>query len=569
MSDFDKIINDRLNEDDGEFFPRKEDNWDKLSERLAEFDKVNPLPKDAPAPPMRTVWKRVAWSSAAAVLIGVSGLLFWYFKEINDVKQQNARLQEEVATLKLDKKTSNPEAIFEKQNTARVDTNNKTSATVASQSSGAGNAVKTPETQRSVEKNTPSVLEEKQGRLDKNKQNTAIIDSKMPNTNTVTYKKASPKNAVIQRKKDNQIAKIDNQKVIDAVPLDKNNASLKPQKTQLTDNIASQTDANQSVSGLETNKTNGAGNKQNDIAIAPKTDGSNVKIDRKNIENVETVTQIPPSVASSLTMTQNPISDKNNASEQVKTDVLALEKAKQDSLTQVLVALQEAKSAAESATPPIIKTDKGLKRWRQFLPKGFAIGAEGFYGSIMPQIAGIHPTTGQGLTAELKFAKNISITVSGDFLETHFELQERPRRFHLPDAPDPQKPNVGLHRIKGEQKSQMLSVNAKYVIGTEKWWVQPFVTLGHSWRTIDEHPVNFVFKDFTTGVETPSQTKVNTEKVNNLWQVGIGLEKKIKRWTFGISTEMQRDFAKNTDPNGNRVATNFGILRGGVKFNIF
>ena len=42
MSDFDKIINDRLNEDDGEFFPRKEANWDKLSQQLADFDKANP-----------------------------------------------------------------------------------------------------------------------------------------------------------------------------------------------------------------------------------------------------------------------------------------------------------------------------------------------------------------------------------------------------------------------------------------------------------------------------------------------------------------------------------------------
>ena len=555
MSDFDKIINDRLNEDDGEFFPRKEANWDKMSQRLAEFDKANPLPKDTPTPPMRTVWKRVAWSSAAAVLIGVSGLLFWHFNEMNDIKRQNARLQEEVAALKSNKKTAQPEAILEKQNTANTDANTNTSETVATQS----NSVKTTETQSMDEKNTSSLFEEKQGRFDKNKQNAAIVDNKTTISNNGTDKKASLKDAVIQRKNDSQIAKMDNEKALDAVPFDKNKAPLKAQKTQLSDNMALQTDVNQSASGLETNKSDAADSKQNEVAIAPKTESNNVKTDRKNIE---TVAEVPPSV-------KKPILDKNNDEEQVKTDVLVLQKARQDSLTQALVAEQEAKSDAESVAVPIIKTDKGLKRWRHLLPKGFAVGAHGFYGTMMPQITGVNPTKGQGLSAELQFSKNISIAVSGDFLETHFELQERPKRFHLPDAPDPQKPNVGLHHINGEQKSQMLSVNTKYVVGTEKWWVQPFVTLGHSWRKIDEHPVNFVFKDFTTGVETPSQAKVNTEKVNNLWQAGVGLEKKIKRWTFGVSAELQKDFASNTDSNRNSIAANVAILRGGIKYNIF
>ena len=43
MSDFDNIMNERLNEDDGAFFPRQEANWDKLSQRLAAFEAANPL----------------------------------------------------------------------------------------------------------------------------------------------------------------------------------------------------------------------------------------------------------------------------------------------------------------------------------------------------------------------------------------------------------------------------------------------------------------------------------------------------------------------------------------------
>lgn len=562
MSDFDKIINDRLNEDDGEFFPRKEANWDKLSQRLADFDKANPLPKDIPQPIMRPVWKRFVWTSAAAVLVGVSGLLFWHFNEVGRVKQENARLQQEVAALKQDQQSANPETIVNRKVIIQSDTVYQTTKTVT-QSGIANSPAKIPETQSSRDNNAPSVFQEKQGNLNKNKQNTAVVDSKINNSKNKTSKNQNPKDADIQRKNERQIAEMDKNKVLNTVPFDKKNESLQQQKARLNEAVVTQIDPSLTPSGLETNKADGLDNKQNAVAISPKTEEGSLKTDRKNIENVETVTQVPPSVL-------NPVSDKKEDTEQAKTEVLTLEKAKQDSLTQVLVALQVEKSntGSEQVTPPIIKTDKGLKRWRQFLPKGFAVGAHGTYGTVMPKIPGVMATTGKGLSAEVQFAKNISIAVTGDLLKTDFELRERPRRFHLPDAPDPQKPNVELHQIKGAQKSSMLSINAKYVIG-EKWWIQPFVTLGHSWLKIDEHAVDFVFKDFSNGQVTLKPTRVNTEKVKDLWQVGVGLEKKINRWTFGVSAEMQKDFSNNHDQRGNAIASNFGILRGGVKFNIF
>ena len=178
MSDFDKIINDRLNEDDGELFPRKEANWDKLSQRLADFDKANPLPKDTPQPVMRPVWKRFAWMSAAAVLVGVSGLLFWHFNEVGRVKQENARLQQEVAALKQDQQSANPETILNRKVIIQSDTVYQTTKTVT-QSGIANSPAKIPETQSSRDNNAPSVFEEKQGNLNKNKQNTAVVDSKI------------------------------------------------------------------------------------------------------------------------------------------------------------------------------------------------------------------------------------------------------------------------------------------------------------------------------------------------------------------------------------------------------
>lgn len=563
MSDFDKIINDRLNEDDGEFFPRKEANWDKLSQRLVDFDKANPLPKETPQPVMRPVWRRYAWTSAAAVLIGVSGLLFWHFNEVNNVKQDNTRLRQEVAALKQGQQSANTETIVNRKVIIQNDTIYQTTKTIVTPSDMAKNTDKASASQNNKSISTPSVFEGKQGDSNKNKQNAAIVDNKKNKNNSKIGENQNPKDAVIQRNQGNQIVKIDNKNTVNAVPFDKKNEPLKQQKTQLNDATVTQIDPSLSPSGLETNKADGLENKQNALVVSPKTEEGIVKTDRKNIETIESVTQVPPSVSTSVL-------DKKEDLEATNTDVLALEKAKQDSLVQALVALQEAKSDVESEqiTPPIIKTDKGLKRLQKFLPKGFAVGVHGTYGSVLPQIQGVKATTGKGLSAELAVTKNISVAVTGDFLETHFELRERPTRFRLPDAPDPQKPNVSLHHINGEQKSRMLSVNVKYVVGKE-WWIQPFVTLGHSWLKIDGHAVNFVFKDFTTGQEIPSQANIKTEKVKDLWQVGVGLEKKISRWTFGVSAELQKDFSNPKDYKGDSIAANFGILRGGVKFNIF
>lgn len=569
MSDFDKIMNDRLNEDDSEFFPRREANWEKLSERLADFESANPLPADVPKPVMRPVWRRWALTSAAAALVGVSGLLMWHFNEVKNVEKENSRLQQEVAALKSNQQSANSNTVVEQKVIIQTDTIYRTTKTLSNPTEFANSPNKltknTLPSANNVNSNTPSVspldFRQKQANTDGNKQNAAIVDNKLKNDKKETGKKESPNDVIIQKRNDSQLSEMGNKKVIDAVPFDKKNQPINGQKAQLNEGIAHQIDPSVSPSVLEANKANDKINKQNDVAISPKTGDDSIRIDRKNIDNIETVVQTPPSVLPN-------VSDKKDSLESAKADVLAFQKAKEDSLTKARVALQEAKSNAENATPPIVKTDKGLKRLQKFLPKGFAVGAQGFYGSVMPSIPGVMATTGKGISAELALTKNIRLAVSNDWLETHFELRERPRRFHLPDAPDPNKPNVDLHRIKGEQKSRLLSVNAKYVFG-DKWFVQPFVSVGHSWLKIQEHSVDFVFRDFTTGNDTPRPAKVEAETFKSLWQAGVGLEKKIWRFTFGVSAEMQKDLSNPTDPMGKSFASDFGILRGGVKFNIF
>ncbi len=579
MSDFDKILNDRLNEDDGEFFPRREANWEKLSERLAGFEAANPLPNPASAPALRAVWKRRLWTSAAAALIGVGGLLMWHFNDVKNMQQQNDRLQQEVAALKSSQQAGHAVANADNKTMGQSDV--KTTVNPSPTASNSNNVATTttansPQTINSTPsrllRDVPSaktpVFEQKQTNQSVSKQNSAIADSKLNTNKTVGDKKQTANSIVNSNRNDNQLSGLNKKKTLDAVSFDKNQQPLDPSKATLKDNVAMQTDPSVSTSVLEANKTNTVSNKINETNLAPKVNEESIKTGTKEIETLGTVAQnVPTQNTETATATPNNTEIKTS-SETAKIESTVVEATKDNSKTQV--ANPDTKLAAETATPPppIIPVDKGWKRFQKLLSVGFALGLNGTRAAATPEIPGVEATTGKGASATLMLTKNFGLAVQGDLLETHFELHDRPKRFHLPDAPDPKKPNVGLHHIRGEQHSQMLSVNAKYVFG-ETWWLQPFVSAGHSWLKIDKHDVAFIFKDLTTGEETPSQATVSTERIKSLWQAGVGVEKKIKRWTFGVSAEMQKDFSNPKDVLGNSVASNFGILRGGVKFNIF
>jgi hypothetical protein len=581
MSDFDNIMNDRLNDDDGEFFPRCEANWEKLSGRLAEFEAANPLPKATPSPILRTAWRRWAFTSAAAAaLIGVSGLLMWHFNEVSSVQMENDRLQKEITALKSSQQSVNPNAQIETKSNIQIDV--QAAVNQSEKTNNPNKLAETPITETNRVNSTPSpsnrdastvstpVLAQKQGVLNDNRQNTAVIDNVLNKNKKEIVRKETAKAAVSPKRNDSQLSAMDNRKVLNAILFDKKNESLNVQKKNLKDGLASQTDPSVKTDILEGNKGAFVENKQNSIDIAPQTVVDNIKTGTKELDTVETVAQnIPKQNDTPQTIAPTNIEKKEEV-ETAKTDIVVVEKTKEEAAKKTIdIAIEEVKPNAqtENVTPPIIPTDKN-KRFQKFLPKGFAVGINGTYGSALPEIQGLKATTGMGASARLMLTRNIGLAVQGDLLETHFELRERPNHFHLPEAPDPKKPNVGLHHINGERKSRMLSVTAQYIFG-QKWWIQPFVSVGHSWLKIDEHEVKFVFKDLTTGEETPSKATASTEKIKSLWQVGVGLEKKIKRWSFGVSAEMQKDFSHPTDPMNKTVASNFGILRGGVKFNIF
>lgn len=590
QNDFDNTINNRLNEDDGEFFPRREMNWDKLSQRLDDFEVANPLPKvvDLPKPALTATWKRWAWTSAAAALMGVSGLL-WHLSEVKTLEERNAKLAQQIEEYKT--APNNTDTAFGKVTSDKIGTNATTAQIGVGQTpispnnsnNGAQSVeITTNATDKTAiaQKQIATDLQQNQINTSQNKLNSAVGNINSRNRAIETGKTGNATEAAILKRKNSQIAEMANKKVQNSLPFDKKNMPLNGQKVQFNESIVHQTVPSVNSDISETNRVNGTQNKSNNVPIAPKTGDGNVQLDQKNLDKIETVAQVPPSVS-------EPIVTKSNDSEPPKTAVGATEPPKTavdntevsktavagtnipkvDSVAKNNAVVQNETKIAENA-PIIVPKDNAKKRLKDFLPKGFAIGLEGLYGSILPEVPGLAPTVGKGLSAELMVTKNISLAASGDLLETQFDVGERPKRFHVKDEPDPHKPNVELHRIKGEQHSRLLSLNAKYIFG-QKWWAQPSISVGHSWQKIEAYSANFVFRDITTNAETPVEVRVETEKVRNLWQAGVGVEKKIKRWTFAVSAEMQKDFSAPTDPNGKVVASNFGILRGGVKFNIF
>ena len=570
VDDFDKTVNNRLNEEASEFYPRRAMNWDKMSARLAEFEAANPLPLPVQTPVLTAVWKRWVIASAAAALIGVCGLLFWESSQMKSLEQQNAGLTKELVELKSAQSQPSAGTVIEQKKTVETRTTTEITKTVIAQSTKANDPNSATKSSSPIpnrlgnstvsQKETVAPFEQKQANTPQTKQFTAVVDNKLNNNKKETGKTESSKNEVVQKRNNDQVANVDNKNVPNEVPFDKQNEPLNSQKVNIDGSIST---PSVSTGVLEGSQATIVKNKPNEVKIEPKKEGESIKNELKNLDKIEVVAQTPPSV-------KDPILDKKEETTTQNTAIATIEKTKVDTSNKTNIVVQKDNVTAENKVTPQIIVPIKKKSWKTLLPSGFTVGVNAVFGTALPEVRGIMPTQGFGLSAGLELTKHISLTGTADFLESHFEVGDRPKKnFRPKDEPNPPHGNSELRRFKGDQHSRLLSLNAKYLFSPIWKGIRPSVFMGHSWQKIEGRPVDYVFQDITTNVETSVAVQVETEQIKGLWQAGIGLEKKIKRWTFGISAEAQRDFSNTKDVNGNPIASTFGILRGGLRFNIF
>jgi opacity protein-like surface antigen len=532
MSDFDKILRDKLNEE--ETFPRMDKNWQRVFSRL-------PI---EPVAPKITWWQ---WGVAASVaaLIGSS---VWFWHELDKTKKELASVTtkqketvptaQQVITLSSDKNTVAPTS------TAPYNAN-----TSKAQQVEMGNKKEIVSPQVKSETALTSIKKDFKNPLVIEKKKTANT----PSVFAPNFDKEQPivaqKNEVIAPiiKNNMFVATANEQKDVASNNISENKVEnkadiVKKAETKPID-VSSTTTDNQTVKSgeivdnnpLKANAIDKMPNNTNDKTVATneaRTVKTEDSANKKNIENQE----VTPKIATVTEPIQDKIVEKTFAS--------TLENKAKDNVVQV-----ETKQE-DMAAKPIIQTIK----WH---PK-FSLGLHAL--AYVPKNSTEIPSS-KGFGASLRVGISERLKVDGSFenSEAHYRFVMPQPRFHHPKEPNqPPSSDIVLKEIEGSQKRSQISLNIDYFVTTNKW-INSYISMGYAVQRVASQNAKFEFFDRKTNNKITIFELATPQSFNNLWHIGMGIEKPFNsHWSIAASANYQKDFSNKIDDSW--------LMRGGVRY---
>jgi hypothetical protein len=539
MNEFDKIVRDKLNEEDD--FPRMDANWQKLAARMAPVA----TPKLVPHPQL-VAWK---WAVAATGLLLVSSNIWWWFHQ----KEANNTIVSAPTT--------------HQSNDAHINVNTVTKTDTVykivyrdAASNGPQKSTNLPQksnaTEMWVEKNTPSVSKpnfvEKQAELPTNK---PIIQPKTL--------KNEPQNLVAMGKIDNKTNPISTQNkenprtIVSNEKIDNKANPISTEKTEGKSNSVSmgKTDTKKSVVSTENNKpeplktAEKMGEKsQNTLSKEANTVG--IKETPKEAvvaENKENKTPI--------STTEKPVDTKIAAVETPKETKpetgISPDKKPENTAKPTITASTDTKQDMELA--PIIKPLK----WKP----SFSIGVSAMMAS--PTEREGSTLKGGGITLGLKLNEHFRADIAANMGELDYHLREHKPHWKIPN--DPRDKPVGgppqgseLREIRGHQIRKQVALSLTYLF-TSKGWFTPKLELGYVVQRIANQSAKFDFRDPSTGTDL-SLTEISAQQTfKNLWNIGLGVEKTFGKFNADVTMAFQKDFSDKS--------VDMLVLRGGLRYN--
>lgn len=195
--------------------------------------------------------------------------------------------------------------------------------------------------------------------------------------------------------------------------------------------------------------------------------------------------------------------------------------------------------------------------------KRFKIGTQATLGFVQPKQKGISAIRGQGIVFEAKVLPSVWITGSIDWLHHEvctkgFVAKFHPKHDSFPPPPDNGgggwQPKPKLVLVESTPRQQSLGLGIRYTMPVE-FWVRPSLALSHHWVHTSPTLVIYKFEEEDPGGPGPNphshETRYTAESfdsqwINNQWRLGVGIEKELKNWTFGLSADYSKDFSAST-----------------------
>lgn len=526
MSDFDKILRDKLSEEDD--FPRMDQNWQKLSARMT--------PVSAPMPTLRpqlVAWK---WAMAATGLLLITSNIWWWFHQKESI---NTVVSTPPAQQLPDANTSST-TIYKTDTVYKivyrdVDSNKATKGDVFEKAG--------KDDKKIAGKNTPSVFESPSVKKPIEqlvaKPN---LDKKQPNSD-IHFEKNKPiahdKN--IDKKANNDLKKEDK-------PVIQDNKGLKNETQPVVSN--DKKDDKESVVSSEKNKE--------EPLSTPVKEGEKSKI-------TEGVKETPKEVVADNTAIDTANKSPINLTKQDTASKIAVtETPKVDTATSVSPDKKENKGEN-----PVVNTPNENKQDMDMTPiikpfkwkPEFSIGANAL--AALPIEKDFSGMKGGGISLGMKISDHLRVDIAGSTGDLRYKIKEHKPRLHIPKDPrnrpgGPVPTDVELREIEGHQKRKQAALVLTYLFNS-KGWLTPKLELGYAIQRIANQTAKFEFRDLRTGNELYSVEKLEPQTFKNLWHVGAGFEKSFGNFTADITATYQKDFSDKS--------VDMLVLRGGLRYN--
>lgn len=232
-----------------------------------------------------------------------------------------------------------------------------------------------------------------------------------------------------------------------------------------------------------------------------------------------------------------------------------------DSLQKAILALKDS-LLAEQEKPLVAAEIKPVVK-----PAGklFRIGAHATLGFVQPGQKGVSPLRGQGASFEAKVWKSIWASLTADWLNHDVSTTEFIPKFHSHHDTIPKPPSGGggggsgpfhakLVLVESAVRQQHVGIGIRYNLPV-RFWIQPALRVAHEWVHISPSLVTYKFQEDDPGGPGPNphpeEDRYTAEKfpgkwLSNRWRMGLGLEKELPNWTFGLWTDYSRDFSAAT-----------------------
>jgi hypothetical protein len=527
MNEFDKIVRDKLNEEDD--FPRLDANWQKLAARMTPAV----TPKLVPHPQL-VAWK---WAVAATGLLLVSSNIWWWFH------------QKEAATTLGSASVNQPSN--DAQTIVKTDTVYKivyrdAAANVTQKSTTL--PPKSNAAERWVEKNTPSVskpiFNEKQAEQPikksliqpkslKNEPQPFVLTGKLENkTNPISVENNENPRAIVS------IEKAENK--ANPISVEKPNAIVNGVSKE-------KTDTKESIVSTENNKTE-------PLKMAEK-----VGEKPQNTEGVKETQNVTVVVENNVNKT--PISTTEQPTD---TKIAAAEKPKETKLEAIISPDKKPENTAQ----PLVNTSTETKQDMELTPiikplkwkPTFSIGVSAMMAS--PTEKELSALKGGGITLGMTLNDYFRADIAANMGELDYNLRVHKPHWKIPN--DPRNKPVGgppqgaeLREIRGHQIRKQVALSLTYLL-TSKGWLTPKMELGYVVQRIANQSAKFDFRDPSTGTNL-SLTEISAQQTfKNLWNIGLGAEKTFGKFTADVTMAFQKDLSDKS--------VDMMVLKGGLRY---